>query len=144
MTLTGEAEQPAADPVGTGTATVRMRLGQGQICFTIAVQNITLPSAGSHIHRGGPGVNGPIVVQLVAPGSSGRASGCVAVARPLVRELLTAPGRFYVNVHTTDYPAGAVRGQLSGTSLLDSSRPAQPRRRAGERTGNSRAGTGRG
>jgi hypothetical protein len=116
VALTGEAEQPAGDPVGTGTATVRLRLGQGQLCFRIGVQNITLPSAGAHIHRGAPAVAGPIVVQLVAPGAGGSSSGCVAVARPLVRELLTAPGRFYFNVHTTDYPAGAVRGQLSGTS----------------------------
>jgi CHRD domain len=116
VALTGEAEQPAGDPVGTGTATVRMRLGQGQACFVISVADITLPSAGAHIHRGAVGVVGPIVVQLVAPGASGRSSGCVAVPRPLVRELLASPARFYVNVHTTDYPAGAVRGQLRGTS----------------------------
>src|SRR5215471_1920354 len=40
VTMTGEAESPAGDPVGTGTATVRMRAGQGQVCFRISVSNL--------------------------------------------------------------------------------------------------------
>jgi hypothetical protein len=116
IALTGEAESPAADPVGTGTATIRLRLGQGQACFRITAANITLPSVGAHIHRGAAGTSGPIVVQLRAPTASGSSSGCVAVSRALVRELLTAPSQFYVNVHTTDFPGGAIRGQVAGTS----------------------------
>ena len=119
IALTGEAEQPAGDPAGTGTATIRLRAGQGQLCFAIRAQNITLPSAGAHIHRGSAGETGPIVVSLAAPGTSGSASGCVAVSRSLVRQLLARPAGYYVNVHTTDFPAGAVRGQLTGTSVAD-------------------------
>jgi hypothetical protein len=29
-----------------------------------------------------------------------------------VKDILTNPAAYYVNVHTSDYPAGAVRGQL--------------------------------
>src|SRR5215510_5856941 len=36
ITLTGEAESPAGDPVATGASTVRMRAGQGQVCFELA------------------------------------------------------------------------------------------------------------
>src|SRR5262245_56641225 len=36
VALTGEAESPAGDPVGTGTATVRLRPGQGQACYQLA------------------------------------------------------------------------------------------------------------
>ena len=113
-TLVGETETPSGDPVGTGTATIRIRRGQGQVCFSIRVANITLPAVGAHIHRAAAGEAGNIVVQLRAPGANGRASGCVAAARSLVAQLLASPDAFYVNVHTTDFPAGAVRGQVGG------------------------------
>jgi len=117
VSMTGEAEgSPAGDPVGTGTTTIRMRRGQGQVCFRISVQNITLPSAGAHIHSGAAGSSGPIVVQLRAPGASGTSSGCTSVARTLVARILSNPSLYYTNVHTTDFPAGAVRGQLTGTN----------------------------
>lgn len=116
IALTGEAESPAGDPVGTGEAVVRVRRNQGQVCFTLEVRNITLPTAGAHIHRGAAGDNGGIVVTLRTPGQSGEARGCVAASRAVVAQLLANPAGHYVNVHTSDFPAGAVRGQLTGTS----------------------------
>lgn len=117
VALTGEAEAPAAgEPVGTGTATIRLRRGQGQLCYSVQVRNITLPAAAAHIHRAGTGEAGPIVVPLRAPDGEGTASGCVNVARALVAQLLGDRQSYYVNVHTTDFPGGAVRGQLAGTS----------------------------
>jgi CHRD domain len=114
VNLVGETESPAGDPVGTGTATVRMRRGQGQVCFSLRAQNITLPSVGAHIHRGAAGANGGIVVQFRAPGQNGQSSGCTTAARSLVAQILGSPEGYYVNVHTTDFPAGAIRGQLRG------------------------------
>jgi CHRD domain len=116
VAMTGESESPAGDPVGTGTATIRMRAGQAQVCFRFDVQNIGLPAAGAHIHRGAAGTAGSIVVPLTAPGSQGTASGCARAARGTVASILRGPAGFYVNVHTTDFPGGAVRGQLRGTS----------------------------
>ena len=40
-------------------------------------------------------------------------AGCVSVDRSLVKEIRQSPDEFYVNVHTADFPAGALRGQLS-------------------------------
>lgn len=116
IAMTGDTESPAGDPVGTGTATVRLRAGQGQVCFTFDVQNLTLPAVGAHIHRGAAGSSGPIVVDLAAPGSSGASRGCVGASRATVAAMLAAPAQYYVNVHTTDFQAGAIRGQLTGTS----------------------------
>jgi CHRD domain len=116
VAMTGESESPAGDPVGTGTATIRARAGQGQVCWSFQVRNITLPAAGAHIHRGAAGVAGPIVVPLTAPGAGGTSRGCVTASRATVASILRSPAGFYVNVHTTDFPGGAVRGQLRGTS----------------------------
>ena len=117
--MTGEADVPAGDPVGTGEATVRLRRGQGQICYSLEVQNITLPSVGAHIHHGGAGESGPIVVPLRQPGANGQSSGCATVSRALVSQILANRSDYYVNVHTTDFPGGAVRGQLTGTTEAD-------------------------
>ena len=116
VAMTGEVESPAGDPVGTGTATIRLRAGEGRICFELKADNITLPAAGAHIHSGAAGTAGPIVVSLTAPGTTGTSSGCVAAARTIVAQILANPAAFYVNVHTTDFAAGAIRGQLVGTS----------------------------
>jgi hypothetical protein len=116
VAMTGETEVPPGDVVGTGTATVRARAGQGQVCFTFSVQHITLPAVAAHIHKGAAGAAGPIVVGLVPPAASGKSSGCVAAARSVVAAILANPATYYVNVHTTEFPAGAIRGQLTGTS----------------------------
>ncbi|HEU0304062.1 MAG TPA: CHRD domain-containing protein [Gaiellaceae bacterium] len=112
-TLTGAAEFPGpGDPDGAGTAMLRLRVGQGQVCHMLTASNIMLPATGAHIHRGAAGVAGPIVVTLITPDADGSVAGCVAAPRALVKEILMNPAGFYVNVHTTDYPAGAIRGQL--------------------------------
>ena len=99
------------DPDGTGTAQLRLNPGQATVCFRLQVSNIMLPALAAHIHRGS---DSSIVVNLTAPDASGTAQGCTqGVARALVKEIMKNPGAFYVNVHTTDFPAGAVRGDLS-------------------------------
>jgi hypothetical protein len=114
VALAGEGEQPAGDPVGTGTATFRLRAGQGQVCYQIAVKN--LPAAvAAHIHQGASGVAGPVVIPLTTPDQAGNSHGCTAVARQLVAAILADPASYYANVHTAEFPAGAVRGQLAGT-----------------------------
>jgi hypothetical protein len=114
IALTGEAENPAGDPVGTGTATIRLRAGQGQVCYQLAAKNLVAVAA--HIHRGDSGAAGPVVVPLVTPTAAGVSSGCATAVRTLVKAILTDPASFYVNVHTSEFPAGAIRGQLTGTS----------------------------
>ena len=112
--LGGPEEVPnPGDPDGTGTSMVTLKAAGGQVCWDTRVANITLPAAASHIHRGARGVAGPVVVPLTPPGADGRASGCAAVEAGLLNEIAQNPAGFYVNVHTSDFPAGAVRGQLA-------------------------------
>ena len=101
------------DADGTGTALLTVNHGQGEVCWALAVADVTLPATASHIHKAAPGVRGGIVLGLSAPDAAGQGSGCASgVDRAILRDILTNPGDYYVNVHTTDYPAGAVRGQL--------------------------------
>jgi hypothetical protein len=115
VALTGEAESPAGDPVGTGQATFHLRKGQGQVCYQLSTTN--LPAAvAAHIHRGATGVAGPVVVPLTTPAANGKSSGCATATRSVVNAILGAPGSYYANVHTQEFAAGAIRGQLTGSS----------------------------
>lgn len=103
----------AGDPDGTGSALVTINRGQREVCWEVSVSGIVLPASASHIHRAGAGVQGPIVLPLVAPDASGASTGCRSGVDPaLMDEIVENPASFYVNVHNSVYPAGAVRGQL--------------------------------
>lgn len=111
-TLTGAAEVPGpGDPDGSGTASIRLNPGQGEVCFELTVSGIA-PATAAHIHVGPAGVAGPVVVGL-APPTSGTSSGCVSADPALIKAIIQNPEQYYVNVHNADFPAGAVRGQLS-------------------------------
>jgi hypothetical protein len=110
--LTGAEEVPGpGDPDGSGEVVMTLNHGQGEVCFQLTVQNIA-PATAAHIHSGPFGVAGPVVVGLTPP-TSGFSSDCVAADRDLIKEIIQNPEEFYVNVHNADFPAGAVRGQLS-------------------------------
>jgi hypothetical protein len=107
VNMLGVAEQPdVGDPDGTGSAVLRLRKGQGRVCFKLTPENIGAVTA-AHIHVGGPDESGPAVVPL------GTSTGCVPAARVVVNAILANPSAYYVNMHTADFPAGAIRGQLA-------------------------------
>ena len=106
--------QPAyqGDLDGIGEATITVNLGQREVCWQTSVRNLD-PAIASHIHEAAAGIRGGIVIFLSAPDGTGQASGCRSEVDPdVIERLLTNPAGFYVNVHTTVYPAGAIRGQL--------------------------------
>jgi hypothetical protein len=112
--MTGAKEAPGpGDPDGSGYARFLLSQRTGAVCYAIAVKNITLPASAAHIHRAPAGVPGPVVVPLNPPDANGMSSGCAMVDPMLVAEIVANPAAFYVNIHTTDFPPGAVRDQLS-------------------------------
>jgi hypothetical protein len=111
--LTGAAEVPGpGDPDGSGHATITINYGASTLCWQIRVTGITLPATGAHIHDAPAGVAGPVFVALSAPGSKGASSGCASVSQDKLKAIIENPSDYYVNVHNSDYPAGALRGQL--------------------------------
>lgn len=111
-TLLGAAEVPGpGDPDGSGQATLTLNPGQGEICYELSVTGIA-PASAAHIHVGPVTQAGPVVVPL-APPTSGSSSGCATADPDLIKAIMKNPEQYYVNVHNAEYPAGAVRGQLS-------------------------------
>ena len=101
------------DADGIGTALITLNAGLRTICWALTAEDIELPATASHIHRGPDGTAGPIVLGLTAPGPDASSSGCANdVDRDLIRDILSNTREFYVNVHTTQHPPGAIRAQL--------------------------------
>ncbi len=114
--LSGADEVPSGsgDPDGSGTATLTIDDATNSISWSITTSNITLPIFLDHIHQGAAGVNGPIVIDFSAQLVGG------PIIDPDVANVLANPAGFYVNVHTNDFQAGAIRGNIPepGTATL--------------------------
>jgi hypothetical protein len=111
LTLTGAVEVPVpGDPDGTGSATIRINPGQGQLCYTLTVSGIA-PATAAHIHEAPAGAAGKVVLGLAAP-TDGTSEGCISISRELAKEIMKDPGDYYINVHNAEFPGGALRAQL--------------------------------
>ena len=113
VVLTGAAEVPGrGDGDGTGKATVTLNHGQGQVCYELSVSNIGIATA-AHIHRGATTEAGPVLVSLDAPSAEGSSKGCVNLDKDKIKDIMTNPGNYYINVHNAEFKDGAIRGQLT-------------------------------
>lgn len=105
--MNGKNETAAGDPNGKGQAQIRIK-GR-QVCWSVSYSKISKPSAG-HIHKGPRGEDGAVVVALFT--KAGKRSGCVNTTTTLANDIAKNPGAYYVNLHNSAFPAGAIRGQL--------------------------------
>ena len=109
--MTGGAEVPGpGDPDGSGTARITVNPGKAEVCYQLSVRDISTATL-AHVHVGEAGASGPPVVTL-GPPTSGQSDGCISVDRDLALAIIKNPENYYVNVHTGDFPNGAIRGQL--------------------------------
>ena len=106
-TLTGAAEKPKGPASGKGTAAIT--ISGTKVCWKFAFSGIGKPTA-AHIHQL---PKGNVVVPF---GGAFKASGCTTASAALSKAITANPGGYYVNIHTAQYPGGAIRGQLSKAS----------------------------
>jgi hypothetical protein len=97
-----------------GQALELIGLQGNTLSYSVTWRGIGTPTE-AHIHAGVRGVDGPVVVPLFTTPrqADGFASGTVTVTdSTLLDALRSDPGGFYTDLHTTKFPAGAVRAQL--------------------------------
>jgi hypothetical protein len=112
-----EVPAPGGPAVGDkdGQAVQVLRIKGDQVAFALSWKNVAAPTAG-HIHLGATGVNGAVKIPFFGtalPGTLNAAVGKVTIAdKALLDDIKANPTGFYANLHTADFPGGAVRGQL--------------------------------
>ena len=109
--MAGSSEVPPNTSPATGTAKITVDVAHNQVCWNLSVQKLQGTVTQTNIHRAPAGKAGPIVLHL-SPPTSGSSHGCKGVGPPLARGIVKNPGAYYVNVQTSKYPDGEIRGQL--------------------------------
>ena len=128
--LSGAEEVPAVDTRAQGQAIFKLSADGTELHYKLIVANIENVLM-AHIHLAPAGANGPVVVWLYPDGPppqliEGRFQGVLAEGvitdndleglldggsiADLVAEI--EAGNTYVNVHTSQFPGGEVRGQI--------------------------------
>jgi hypothetical protein len=120
-TLTGSAEKPKSDSKAKGTATFTVASNNKSIKYTIKASGLSGAVQAAHIHFGKPGKAGPVVVNICPKPCSLPKSGTLTSKQftkaPGVSNFAAAvkalkKGEAYVNLHTKEYPAGEIRGNI--------------------------------
>ena len=107
-TLKGSSEVPANPSSATGTSTLTYNPATKTFTAVTSYSGIT-PSMG-HIHKAAVGVNGPVVFPFTS-----LTSPITYNSAPLTDDQVSAlfNDSMYVNLHTTAFPGGEIRGQLT-------------------------------
>jgi hypothetical protein len=126
--MNGGEETPILNTGAVGTAEVIVDSQNQEVTVTLRVFNIPTPTTAGHIHIGPAGIAGPVVINFpdALVGRTGdfamtfRAGPNQFVARPAIgintmQDAIQAilNGNAYVNIHTQQFPAGEIRGQLA-------------------------------
>jgi hypothetical protein len=120
--LSGSEEVPPVETLTRGNVVFQLNQDRTELEYRLIVANIEDVTA-AHIHMGVPGVNGPVLVTLYSGGLiEGRFNGILAqgvisgqsLGEEAFEDLLEMiiAGETYVNVHTTEFPGGEIRGQI--------------------------------
>ena len=114
--LTGAQETPATNSPGVGTATLLLNPDEASARVSLNFSGLTSVQTDAHIHgAGAAGVIAPILFPL----PNGNISDFLISLTPTDVSHLKN-GLLYINVHTTNFPNGEIRGQFGSASSSSS------------------------
>ena len=105
------------DPDGQGSAELNLSEQAKQACFSVNWKGLKGEVKALHLHVAASGSEGPHWIDFFNdqqfPGADGKASGCVPTTADKIHAVIANPAGYYLNLHSTAFPSGALRGQLS-------------------------------
>ena len=120
ISLSGRAETNFAHPAGgtgdlngSGSVKLTIRPAKRQVCYDFTIQGVASPLM-AHIRQAKALRNGPPIVSLFT-GTGSELDGCAPANPGQLADMIEHPSLYYVSLATTEYPDGALRGQLSAT-----------------------------
>ncbi|MEZ4386876.1 MAG: CHRD domain-containing protein [Candidatus Krumholzibacteriia bacterium] len=111
-TLGGNQEVPPNASPATGTATITLSDDQTSATYTVEFSGLEGDQTAAHFHQAPAGSNGGVVFALAVGSPIG---GVWPLSASDVAALLA--GEIYVNVHSTMFPGGEIRGQFVESSV---------------------------
>ena len=119
-TVVNDSGTPAlGDPDGSGQATVSVHPSpevESSMCWWIELADIGEPTV-AHLHAGTEGTTGPVVATL-DPFHADAATCIKHDDAAVIQAIINNPSAFYVDVHTDEFPDGALRGQLPALGCM--------------------------
>ncbi|MBK1834705.1 CHRD domain-containing protein [Roseibacillus ishigakijimensis] len=109
---------PANTGNGSGTIGGTYDSDTKLLSYSITFQDLTSAVTNMHFHLGAPGTAGGVEVAVPGPWSSPQ-NGTATLSQAHEDNLLG--GLWYVNVHTEDFGAGEIRGQVAATLVPEPS-----------------------
>lgn len=108
--LSGANETGGGAPNGNGALRAEVNSETGDFCYTLYAEKTSAPTM-AHVHTGAAGTNGAPLITIDVTGKG--SDMCIAIEPEKLKPVLANPAGYYVNIHTADFPAGAIRGQLT-------------------------------
>jgi hypothetical protein len=104
--MSGSNEVPKA---GGARGEAYVQITGTKVCWQFKNLHGFTGATASHIHKAPVGKAGPVLVPL---GAGFKKAGCTTAPAGVARGIVRNPKAYYVNIHTTKFPGGALRGQL--------------------------------
>ena len=108
--LSGGKEVPKA---GGATGEAYIQITGTKVCWQFEKLKGFSGATASHIHKAPAGTAGPVLVPL---GAGFKKTGCTTAPASVAKAIAANPKAYYVNIHTTKFPGGALRGQLGAAA----------------------------
>jgi hypothetical protein len=108
--MSGFAEVPATTSAGTGSGI--MNVISNKLSYSFSFTNLLGPATAGHIHGPASPTNsvGVLIPFTVPAATSGSFSGTTTLTSLQLYYMIS--GLTYANLHTTNYAAGEIRGQV--------------------------------
>ncbi|MGH3799679.1 MAG: CHRD domain-containing protein [Pseudonocardiaceae bacterium] len=114
--LTGQESVTRADPDGQGSARLDLDPQQGTACYEITWSKLDGVVTAFHLHAAPRGTEGPHWIDFFNDknfaGEQSTVSDCVRSTREKIEAVIKDPSAYYLQVHSTAFEKGAIRGQL--------------------------------
>lgn len=116
VVLSGLNEVPINASTGIGAALTLLDISTGQAYISGAYSGLGSAAMAAHLHRGVAGTNGPVIMGLtVSGGTNGVFFGSQVLTPAQVDSFIN--GFTYINIHTSGFPGGEIRGQAANQVL---------------------------